>query len=334
MRAGLEHHIDKRERFDELDDSAGFVAKAGALGHQAEAFPKHVRQEANQDVGLHAILALMKDWPERQILFVDAEGGLSFRELDVCLPELLGRPVADIGPQEITAFAHARPLGVFRAAPPVEHRAIALGLDGDRKERCCAAVCLEQAPDAAPDTLRFFGPASGAAGLERREALGQPLAEALVHRLFLLLPGGTAAKDKRLVGAKGGGTELHLQTRVHLVPVALQELRLKPLQQTLGRADNVSAALGAEQAEVRLARHAAVHDPDTVRFAVERLHFPHDLVDCFRVVPVAFEGLEAEGDPFFGNDQRDADLLTVEALIPGVAALGLGVARGKPLKIG
>ena len=97
MRVGLEYHIDKRERLDELDDPARFVAKAGALGHQAEAFPEHIRQEADQDVGLHAIFALMEDGPELEILFVDAEGSLSFSQLDVCLPEILGRPVADIG---------------------------------------------------------------------------------------------------------------------------------------------------------------------------------------------------------------------------------------------
>ena len=121
---------------------------------------------------------------------------------------------------------------------------------------------------------------------------------------------------------------------MHLVPVALEKLCFKLLEQALGRADNVPAALGAQQPEVRLARHAAVHDPDAVGLAVERLHFPHDLVDGFRVVPVPFEGLEAEGNAFFGHDQRDTDLLAVEALIAGVPPLGLGIARGKPFKIG
>ncbi len=148
-------------------------------------------------------LSLMPDGPELEILFVDAEGRFRVRQRDVDRPEILRRPVADIGAQEITALTQARPLGVLAAPAPVEHGAVAPGLELDVKESRGTTVGLEQASDAGPDLRRILGATPEAAGLEVCEALGQPLAEALVHRPFFLLPHGAAAEDERLVGAVG-----------------------------------------------------------------------------------------------------------------------------------
>ena len=93
-----------------LEHGARGVAKAGALLPHLEALPQHEGEEADQDVGLHAIGALMPDRSHAQLILLDAEGGLGLGELDVGLPELLVAPVVDVGAQQIGAFGECGPM--------------------------------------------------------------------------------------------------------------------------------------------------------------------------------------------------------------------------------
>jgi hypothetical protein len=61
-----------------------------------QALPQHEGEKANEDVGLDPILALVPDWTNAQLVFLDAKSSFSLCELDVGLPELLIAPVGDV----------------------------------------------------------------------------------------------------------------------------------------------------------------------------------------------------------------------------------------------
>ena len=85
-----------------------------------ERLPQHIGEEANQDVGLHALLLLMPDGTDRQVALVDPKGRLRLGQLDVGSPERLGRPIADVGAQHVAALGVARPIVPFGASRPLE----------------------------------------------------------------------------------------------------------------------------------------------------------------------------------------------------------------------
>jgi len=58
-----------------------------------ERFPKHISKKADQNVRLDAVLFMMPDRTQAKIGFLNTEGGLSFAQLDVGLPQLLVGPV-------------------------------------------------------------------------------------------------------------------------------------------------------------------------------------------------------------------------------------------------
>src|SRR5215471_8389819 len=59
-----------------IEDGARAIAQPGATLPLLQRLPQDVGQEADQDMGLHPILALVPDRPQRQFALVDAEGGL------------------------------------------------------------------------------------------------------------------------------------------------------------------------------------------------------------------------------------------------------------------
>jgi hypothetical protein len=69
-----------------FEDRARRVAEARALLPHLEALPEHEGEEANEDVGLDAILALMPDRTQVQLIFLNAKRGFGLGELDVSLP--------------------------------------------------------------------------------------------------------------------------------------------------------------------------------------------------------------------------------------------------------
>src|SRR6185312_1910761 len=83
------------------------VSKAGALLPHLQALPQHECEEANEDMGLDSILALVPDRANVELIFLDTESSLSLCELDVGLPELLIAPVGDVRAQQIGASESA-----------------------------------------------------------------------------------------------------------------------------------------------------------------------------------------------------------------------------------
>ena len=93
-----------------FEDGARRVSEAGAALPHLETLPQHEGKETDEDVGQHAILALMPDRPHVELIFLDAESGFGLGELDVGFPELPIAPIGDVGAQEITAFREGGPI--------------------------------------------------------------------------------------------------------------------------------------------------------------------------------------------------------------------------------
>ena len=87
-----------------FEDGARRISQPGAALPHLEALPQHEGKEADEDVGLNAIFALMPDRPDVELIFLDAESGFGLGELDIGFPELLVAPIGDVGAQDITAF--------------------------------------------------------------------------------------------------------------------------------------------------------------------------------------------------------------------------------------
>ena len=88
----------------------GSSPKAGRLGHLMQRLPEDVRQEADQDMGLDPLFGLVPDRADSQVALVDSERRFGLGQLDVRLPEVFGRPVGDVGAEQITALVERRPL--------------------------------------------------------------------------------------------------------------------------------------------------------------------------------------------------------------------------------
>ena len=69
-----------------FEDGPRRVAEAHALLPHFEALPQHEGEEANEDVGLDSLLALMPDRSNVQLIFLDAKSRFGLGELDVSLP--------------------------------------------------------------------------------------------------------------------------------------------------------------------------------------------------------------------------------------------------------
>ena len=94
--AGRQDDVDAANLREFLQDAAGLVAEARFLTQGGQRFPEHVRQKADQNVGQHTVLFLVPDRPNAQVALVNSKRRLRFGELDVCLPEFLVAPVADV----------------------------------------------------------------------------------------------------------------------------------------------------------------------------------------------------------------------------------------------
>ena len=80
---------------------------ASGLSRGAQRDVQAIGQEGDEDVRLDALLELMVDRAQLQIVLQVLEGGLDLDELDVELPQLGRVPSAQIGAQEVAAFAPA-----------------------------------------------------------------------------------------------------------------------------------------------------------------------------------------------------------------------------------
>src|SRR3989304_7166310 len=112
---------------------------------------------------------------------------------------------------------------------------------------------------------------------------------------------------------------------MNLFPLLMEKLLLELLQFTLWGADDVAPLFLPEQLKVLRTGHAAVHDPHTIGFTIERFHLFYDRFHGCRVVPIPFKHLIAKRNPLFGNDKTNADLFAIWATIPRISLLCLWV---------
>jgi hypothetical protein len=66
-----------------------------------------VGHEGDEDVRLDAVLKLMEDGPQLQIVLEVLEGGLDLDQLDIELPQLGRRTAVQVAAQQVAAFALA-----------------------------------------------------------------------------------------------------------------------------------------------------------------------------------------------------------------------------------
>ena len=71
-----------------FEDGSRRVSESRAVLPHLEALPQHEGEEADENMGLNAVFALMPDRPHVQLILVDAESGFGLSELDIGLPEL------------------------------------------------------------------------------------------------------------------------------------------------------------------------------------------------------------------------------------------------------
>ena len=96
----------------------------------------------------------------------------------------------------------------------------------------------------------------------------------------------------------------------------------------------IASARLAEKGERILADHAAIHDPDAVRFAETSLNVADDPLDGLQILGVAGPGAMGQGKAFATEDQGEHDLLAIAAMIAGIAALSEFVFLGQAFEVG
>jgi hypothetical protein len=251
-----------------LEHGAGTRAESGPLLPALQRLPERKRQEADQDVGLDAILSLVPDRADLQIALLDPEGGLRLAELDVGAPQLFRAPIGHVGAQDVGALGELRPLAPLLLEAPAEpqaRRTLGVLPDLDPEGAGGAPVALQHPAD----LPLHLGEVGGLARL--LEPTAERLqSEALVHRLLLGLAIHGAAEQKRLL-AIGSRTDLHLEAVAHVLPaVPVHQLALPLLQLAFRRTHEVAALAFAQPLQVVLADHPAVHHPDAARLAVSK----------------------------------------------------------------
>src|SRR5262249_35094140 len=142
----------------------------------------------------------------------------------------------------------------------------------------------------------------------------------------LLLDGPVPAATKQVrLDSFRAGTALHLESVADFFPRAGPHLAGKLLQATFRSSNNVLRAAFLEPLQVGVADHTAIENPNAALLAIACLHAFDDVLDGLAVVLVAGKHLVAERIAFAADDQTDAHLLAVGAVVTRIAALGLRV---------
>ena len=110
MRRGRQHDVVGLDARQFFEDGTRRVSEPGALLPHLQTLPHHEGEEAHQDVGLNAILALMPDRPHIELVLVDAKRRFGLGKLDIGLPELLIAPVGDVRAQQVGTFRERGPI--------------------------------------------------------------------------------------------------------------------------------------------------------------------------------------------------------------------------------
>ena len=93
--------LNAREFFE--DGARGIAETCAALPH-LQALPQHEGKKADKDMSLYAILALVPDRAEVELVLLDTKSGFGLGELDIGLPELSIAPIVDVRTQQIGAL--------------------------------------------------------------------------------------------------------------------------------------------------------------------------------------------------------------------------------------
>ncbi len=78
-----QHQVGALDAAQFLENGSWAVTQPGAALPLLQRLPQDVSQEADQDMGLYPVLALMPDGPDRELALVNAERGLGLAELNV-----------------------------------------------------------------------------------------------------------------------------------------------------------------------------------------------------------------------------------------------------------
>src|SRR5215469_15780360 len=126
--------------------------KARTFGQMVQRLPEGIRQHADHHVGLRSAAVVMPDRTEQQLALEDAEGPLHYGQLDVGLPELLGRPAPLIAPQQVSTIAGQRRPELLPKPDPAQLGRLALG-HRDRHEWAGLGEAALQTTDALEDLV-------------------------------------------------------------------------------------------------------------------------------------------------------------------------------------
>src|SRR3989338_2492342 len=88
-----------------FQDSTRRITQARPTLPLLQQLPKNVSQEADEDVRLDSIFSVVPDGSNLELRLVGAKRVLHLGELDVRLPDLLLRPIADVRAQRVPAVA-------------------------------------------------------------------------------------------------------------------------------------------------------------------------------------------------------------------------------------
>jgi polyhydroxyalkanoate synthase len=306
--------------------------QAGPLGQVVERLPEGVGQDTNHHVCLRSPAVVMPHRSQQQLALEHTEGMLHHRQLDVGLPELLGRPAVLIAAQQVGAVAH-QGRAEFLPDPTPLHLGRCRLRHRDRHERAGLGEAAFQATDALEDLVAVLQTTRLDPLLELPQPTGQAAALTAADRPFLLTP--RPAPSQEIMYA------LSLEQFYGNVGVVLQALPATALQLLLERRQ-LAAPRGqqraptgpAQEPECLHADHAPVHDPDPLRFPEPGFDRRDDGLDGLQVLGIPCQGPVGQREAVARHDQREDDLLTIAAVIPGIAATGQVVLLGQALEVG
>src|SRR5260370_2434097 len=90
--------------FEFFQDDARRIAETGAALPHLQALPQYEGEKADENMSLYAILALVPDRAEVELVLLDTKSGFGLGELDIGLPQLPIAPVVGVRTQHIDAL--------------------------------------------------------------------------------------------------------------------------------------------------------------------------------------------------------------------------------------
>ena len=270
----------------------------------------------------------MVNGPQAQVAFQGAEGFFDEHQLHIATPEQFGIVGAQVGAQEIPAFALADGAQFLAVKPEGElarfrHGGVDQGSDGTAGAVACAAeffqplvageVLLLDFVQALPESLELAA-AHAALFADARAAFGQHIDFALLRQEF----------DAQLLA--------------HLLPGFVRQFLFQFRQPAFGRADEVTdLRLALPQfGQHGFGGNAPVHHPDAFGCAVALLNqFQHVPQRGF-VGGIAGEHFIGQRQPLGRDDQRHDDLHAVATFVATITeAAGIAfIIRHVALEVG